>query len=116
MRWAIIDISTSEDRTDIEQLTGQLRKRNDRLSDLIQLDRQQRNFSREVTSHREQLSPNRTHLINLNTPLSRRMFLRGTGVALALPWFETFAGVNSKDETPKRFLSVLSSGWSRACR
>jgi Protein of unknown function (DUF1552) len=39
--------------------------------------------------------------------LSRRMFLRGTGVALALPWFETFAvGAPSSDETPKRFLSV----------
>jgi len=39
--------------------------------------------------------------------LSRRTFLRGTGVALALPWFETFAaGAPSSDETPKRFLSV----------
>ena len=39
--------------------------------------------------------------------LSRRTFLRGTGVALALPWFETFAaGAPGSDETPKRFLSV----------
>ncbi len=39
--------------------------------------------------------------------LSRRTFLRGTGVALALPWLETFAaGAPSADETPKRFLSV----------
>lgn len=39
--------------------------------------------------------------------LSRRTFLRGTGVALALPWFETFAtGAADSDETPKRFLSV----------
>ena len=39
--------------------------------------------------------------------LSRRMFLRGTGVALALPWLETFAvGSPTKDETPKRFVSV----------
>ena len=39
--------------------------------------------------------------------LSRRTFLRGAGVALALPWFETFAtGSRSKDETPKRFVSV----------
>jgi len=39
--------------------------------------------------------------------LSRRMFLRGTGVALALPWFETFAtGAPGAEETPKRFLSV----------
>lgn len=40
-------------------------------------------------------------------PLSRRAFLRGTGLALALPWFETFAAsVSPKDSTPKRFLSV----------
>ena len=39
--------------------------------------------------------------------LSRRTFLRGAGVALALPWFETFAvAAPSSDETPKRFLSV----------
>ena len=39
--------------------------------------------------------------------LSRRTFLQGTGIALALPWFETFAvGSPNKDETPKRFLSV----------
>ena len=39
--------------------------------------------------------------------LSRRTFLRGAGVALALPWFETFAaGAKGADETPKRFLSV----------
>lgn len=39
--------------------------------------------------------------------LSRRTFLRGTGLALALPWFETFAGDGpGSNETPKRFLSV----------
>jgi hypothetical protein len=39
--------------------------------------------------------------------LSRRTFLRGTGVALALPWFETFAASRLlRDENPKRFLSV----------
>ena len=39
--------------------------------------------------------------------LSRRTFLRGTGVALALPWFETFAtGSLGSDETPKRFVSI----------
>ena len=39
--------------------------------------------------------------------LSRRTFLHGTGVALALPWFESFAvGSPTKDETPKRFVSV----------
>ncbi len=39
--------------------------------------------------------------------LSRRSFLRGTGLALALPWLETFASSTpSKEGTPKRFLSV----------
>ena len=39
--------------------------------------------------------------------LGRRAFLRGAGVALALPWFETFAaGGLTKDETPKRFVSI----------
>ena len=39
--------------------------------------------------------------------LSRRTFLRGTGIALALPWLETFAiGAAPKDQTPRRFLSV----------
>jgi len=39
--------------------------------------------------------------------LGRRTFLRGTGVALALPWFETFAlGKPGPDETPKRFVSI----------
>ena len=39
--------------------------------------------------------------------LSRRAFLRGTGLALALPWFESFAlGGAGQEETPKRFLSV----------
>ncbi len=40
-------------------------------------------------------------------PLNRRTFLRGSGVALALPWLETFAASSrAKDATPKRFLSV----------
>ena len=39
--------------------------------------------------------------------LSRRTFLRGAGVALALPWFETFAAEGSQaNQAPKRFLSV----------
>lgn len=39
--------------------------------------------------------------------LNRRKFLRGAGVALALPWFETFAiGRSNLDESPKRFVSV----------
>lgn len=39
--------------------------------------------------------------------LSRRTFLRGSGVALALPWLETFATTAPRsDETPRRFLSV----------
>lgn len=42
-----------------------------------------------------------------STLLSRKAFLRGTGVALALPWFETFAADNpSVDETPNRFVSI----------
>lgn len=42
-----------------------------------------------------------------STSLSRRTFLRGTGIALALPWLETFAVADSNvNETPKRFLSV----------
>jgi hypothetical protein len=39
--------------------------------------------------------------------MNRRAFLRGTGVALALPWFETFAEIGTKRHvSPKRFLSV----------
>ena len=39
--------------------------------------------------------------------LSRRNFLQGAGVALALPWFESFAADNpGSDMTPRRFLSV----------
>lgn len=39
--------------------------------------------------------------------LSRRTFFQCTGIALALPWFETFAvGGPGLNETPKRFLSV----------
>ena len=46
--------------------------------------------------------------MNRKSPLlSRRTFLRGTGLALALPWLESFShGASSKDETPRRFLSV----------
>lgn len=44
---------------------------------------------------------------NRSALLSRRSFLQGTGLALALPWFETFAvGSPTKDATPKRFVSV----------
>jgi Protein of unknown function (DUF1552) len=39
--------------------------------------------------------------------LNRRNFLRGAGLALALPWFETFAADAPKNtSTPKRFFSV----------
>jgi hypothetical protein len=39
--------------------------------------------------------------------MNRRTFLRGSGVALALPWFETFAESGAKRQAaPKRFLSV----------
>ena len=38
---------------------------------------------------------------------NRRSFLRGAGVALALPWLESLARANSAPSaTPKRFLSV----------
>ena len=44
---------------------------------------------------------------NKSSLLSRRTFLRGTGIALALPWLETFAVGNPRqNETPKRFVSV----------
>ncbi len=44
---------------------------------------------------------------NQTSLLSRRTFLQGTGIALSLPWLETFAaGSPGKDETPKRFVSV----------
>jgi len=39
--------------------------------------------------------------------LTRRTFLRGTGIALALPWLETFATDDLKaNGTPKRFVSI----------
>jgi hypothetical protein len=39
--------------------------------------------------------------------LNRRNFLRGAGLALALPWFETFAAdAPKKVATPRRFFSV----------
>ena len=39
--------------------------------------------------------------------LSRRTMLRGAGIALTLPWLETFAwGSPAEDATPRRFLSV----------
>lgn len=46
--------------------------------------------------------------MNIKTiPLNRRVFLRGAGVSLALPWFETFAGAaTDHNTTPRRFLSV----------
>ena len=41
------------------------------------------------------------------TDMNRRNFLRGTGVALGLPWLETFAVDDSNpNPAPKRFLSV----------
>lgn len=55
--------------------------------------------------------------VALGCALSRRTFLRGAGVALALPWLETFAAASPapsrssndgtvQDNTPKRFVSV----------
>ena len=44
---------------------------------------------------------------NKTASLNRRRFLHGTGVALGLPWLETFAADDSTpNDTPKRFLSV----------
>ena len=44
---------------------------------------------------------------NKQLKLNRRNFLCGTGVALALPWMETFAAENaSAKNTPRRFMSV----------
>ncbi|MEO2023665.1 MAG: hypothetical protein ABGX05_17725, partial [Pirellulaceae bacterium] len=44
---------------------------------------------------------------NKAVSLQRRNFLRGAGVALALPWLESFAAGNPvPGDTPKRFLSV----------
>ena len=41
------------------------------------------------------------------TTFGRKTFLQGTGLALALPWFETFAAANATStDTPKRFVSV----------
>lgn len=46
--------------------------------------------------------------MNRNTiSLNRRSFLYGSGIALALPQFETFAAENpSPNDTPKRFVSI----------
>ena len=41
--------------------------------------------------------------MNLST-LDRRKFLRGAGVGLALPWFETFAATLPKETKPKKRL------------
>ncbi len=39
--------------------------------------------------------------------LSRRTFLRGSGITLALPWLETFASANpAANPRPKRFVSI----------
>ena len=44
---------------------------------------------------------------NKNRGMNRRNFLRGSGVALALPWFEaTAATADEPHATPKRFMSV----------
>ena len=39
--------------------------------------------------------------------LGRRTFLRGAGLALALPWFESFgSGREPSGKAPKRFVSI----------
>ena len=44
---------------------------------------------------------------SIASAFTRRTFLRGTGIALALPWLETFAADDWKaNATPKRFVSV----------
>ena len=44
---------------------------------------------------------------NKSSVMNRRTFLRGSGLALALPWFESMAvGGPALNETPKRFVSV----------
>jgi len=40
-------------------------------------------------------------------PISRRNFLRASGVCLALPWLETFAGAAPASKTPKRAVFVF---------
>ena len=42
---------------------------------------------------------------NKTFSLNRRKFLHGAGVALALPWMETFASEKGNN-TPKRFFSL----------
>ncbi|SVB87342.1 uncharacterized protein METZ01_LOCUS240196, partial [marine metagenome] len=44
---------------------------------------------------------------NKAASLNRRSFLRASGLALALPWLETFAADPlASDDTPKRFVSI----------
>ncbi|MCM8537570.1 MAG: DUF1552 domain-containing protein [Lentisphaeraceae bacterium] len=43
---------------------------------------------------------------NKTFSVNRRTFLHGAGVALALPWMETFASSKTSGETPRRFFSV----------
>ena len=38
--------------------------------------------------------------------LNRRNFLYGSGLALSLPWLETFAAKAEQDTTPRRFVSI----------
>ena len=46
-------------------------------------------------------------MTNQTTSINRRNFLHGTGLALALPWMETFAADRTAaPDAPKRFLSV----------
>lgn len=44
----------------------------------------------------------------MNIPVNRRTFLRTTGVALALPWLETFAAAGEKGP-PRRIVSICTS-------
>ncbi len=41
--------------------------------------------------------------------LNRRTFLRGTGVALALPWLESFAPAKTAGEVPRRMVAIQTN-------
>ena len=47
------------------------------------------------------------NMINKQTHLNRRRFLQGTGIALSLPFFESFAvGPATDGESPRRLVCV----------
>lgn len=57
--------------------------------------------------NRVDLKPQETQMTDLRATFPRRNFLQGVGIALALPWMESFASASpAPSSTPKRFLSV----------